>query len=137
MAFAIPTWIGEDMDMLYKKLLSGLLGLCAACAGPSEQNYERRVRQMVGKTPAELITAWGEPTQVINHGRGQYYIYLWSRAIPLPETQEWDNIGPVDYIGPLSETGIYDVDLVCQTTFVVRNDKVTDWLFDGNACKSY
>lgn len=123
--------------MFYRVFLIGLLALITACTGPSEQNYEQRVRQMVGKTPEELISAWGEPTQIINHGERQYYIYLWSRAIPLPETQEWDNIGPFEYVSPLTDTTAFDMDLVCQTTFVVRRDRIVDWLFDGNACKSY
>lgn len=123
--------------MSYRGFLIGLLTLITACTGPSEQNYEQRVRQMVGKTPEELITAWGEPTQIINHGERQYYVYLWSRVIPLPATQEWNNIGPFEYVSPLTDTTEFDMDLVCQTTFVVRRGQVVDWLFDGNACKSY
>ena len=123
--------------MFKQFIMACLLALCVACAGPSEQNYQQKVSAWVGKTPAELVTAWGEPTQVIPRGPIQYYVYLWHKAIPLPGTQDWDVVAPIDYVSPLTDTSVYAMDLVCQTTFVVKNDHIVDWLFDGNACKSY
>lgn len=114
-----------------------ILGFLCACQGPTESNYVRNVKSWVGRTPEELITQWGTPTQVLNNGNEQFYIYTVTKEIPLPETQDQGGNGQLNYISPIQGTSAYQTDLFCQTTFVVRNDRIIDWDFEGNACKAY
>ena len=109
--------------------------LLCACTGPSVSNYTRNVKSWIGRTPEELTTQWGAPTQVLNNGSEQFYIYSVIKEIPLPNTQA-ENELPND-ISPIQGTPAYQIDLFCQTTFVVRNDIIVDWSFEGNACKAY
>ena len=120
------------------KIFCLLLGLlCIACEKPTESNYYQNVKSWIGKTPEELITSWGEPTQVINNNNRQYYIYMVDKDIPLPGTDGQGGNGQLTYINPLTTTPAYNVNLFCQTTFIVREGIIVDWLFEGNACKAY
>ena len=114
-----------------------VLGFLCACQGPTESNYIRNVKSWVGRTPEELITQWGTPSQVLNNGNEQFYIYTITKEIPLSGTQDQGGNGQLNYISPIQGTSAYQTDLFCQTTFVVQNDRIVDWDFEGNACKAY
>ena len=117
-------------------IILALLGLCTACESPSTANYRRNVRAWVGRTPQELIAQWGQPTQVLNTENGQDLIYMVEKQIQLPGTNGRYATGPLDYVSPLAGTSAYQTTLFCQTTFVVQNDRIVDWLFEGDACKA-
>ena len=123
------------MNKKYLWLLG--FGLCVACAGPTEQNYTRQVRSWIGKTPEELITAWGQPTQVFEQDNRQYYIYRTERDIPIAGTQDWYNDQIPGYISPIFGAPVYEMQLFCETTFVADNGRITDFAFAGDNCKSY
>ena len=116
--------------------LIAFIFLCYGCQKPTESEYYKNVQDFIGKTPAELITAWGSPTQIINNSGKTYYIYTRQEEIPLPTAQENYPNGELQYISPLSGTPANNFDLYCQTTFVVSEGIITDWSFTGNNCKS-
>ena len=114
-------------------LMLCLLGLMA-CQSPSQSNYVRNVKAWIGHTPEELVTAWGSPTQVLQNGTDQFYLYSVQKVIPLPGTSSTYAQGPTDYISPLQGTSAAQTDLYCETTFIVRDDRIVDWSFMGNNC---
>lgn len=124
------------MKHILTGIIIGALAGGVACTTPTVSGYTRNVKAWVGRTPEELITAWGPPTQVLENGETLYYIYTVNRTIPLPGTQARDPSGQLQYISPLQETPAYETDLFCQTTFVVSDDVITDWSFQGDACRA-
>ncbi len=122
--------------MKIKYIIMCLVALLGACSTPTESNYIRNVKAWLGRTPTELVSQWGEPTQVINNGEEQFYIYMVDKNIQLPGTSDRYAQGQLDYISPLESTPAYQINLYCQTTFIVKNDRIMDWLFEGNACKA-
>ena len=122
--------------MKIKYIFMSLICLLGACSTPTESNYIRNVKAWLGRAPAELVSQWGEPTQVLNNGTEQFYVYTVDKDISLPGTNDRYAQGQLDYISPLEGTSAYQMNLYCQTTFVVKNDRIIDWLFEGNACKA-
>jgi len=116
-----------------KFLLFGLI-MCSACTVPTEVDYMRNVKAWVGHTPAELITQWGEPTQVISDQGKQYYIYMVNKNVGLNEVTAYGGINEENAVYPLQNPQVYNTNLFCQTTFVVQDEEITDWSFNGNDC---
>lgn len=117
-------------------IILALLGICTACQTPSEANYRRNMNAWIGKTPQELISQWGQPTQVLNTAEGQDLIYMVEKQIPLPGTNGRYATGQLDYASPLEGTPAYQTTLSCQTIFVVQNNKIINWMFEGDNCKA-
>ncbi len=110
----------------------GLLGGCLS----GEARYQRNMRGWVGRTPEELVTQWGSPTQVITNGDTEYFIYRIQKEAPLPNTSAFSTPTNPPILLPINETTRYQETFFCETTFVVQNDRITDWSFEGDACRA-
>ena len=120
-----------------KKVILLFLIICAGCQAPTEENYVRNVKAWVGHTPEELISQWGEPTQVISNQGSQYYIYMIHKDIGLGEMTGNGGINEENAVYPLQNPQVYQADLFCQTTFVVQNGIIQNWSFEGNDCVAH
>ncbi len=99
----------------------GLMFL-AACA--TEAVYTQNVRSWVGKSQANLLTVWGEPTKINDSDGVRTITYDTSRAsTDQPRVTTKPGAAP---IGPLR----------CETRFFIENGVITRFAFDGNDCKA-
>ena len=119
-------------------LSAGIL-LVAACqnAGYSRHAYQKKLENTVGKSAAYLYGAWGQPQQIIPVADNTYLAVYYSA-----ENQPVDN-DYQPYAGELSYAAMavpnYGLPLppplfYCKTTFVIRNNIITDFNFNGDDC---
>ncbi len=119
-------------------LLAGIL-LVSACqnVGYSRSVYQEKLEDMVGKSAAYLYTSWGQPQQITPVADNTYLaVYFGSANKPAD-----DNYQP--YAGELSYAAMAVPDyglpvptplFYCKTTFVIRNNIITDFNFNGDDC---
>lgn len=120
---------------MHKKCGMMLLFL-GACAATPENTYLRNVKAWLGRTPTELTASWGKPTQTFYKSDGtEYLVYMTDKNIYLPGVQDETGNGMLAYDSPLQGTSAYDVQVYCQTTFLVRNNRIVDFLSQGNDCR--
>jgi hypothetical protein len=117
----------------YFSVLLGI-GMLVGCMS-SEAIYKRNMQAWVGRTPEQLVTEWGNPTQFIMDGDKQFFIYRTEKKVDLPNQSIYNTTTNPPILLPVNQTTIYQETFFCETTFVVQNDHITDWLSEGNACR--
>lgn len=110
---------------------------CAGCEKPSEMQYRQNMRAWVGKTPEELFSQWGKPSQILNTDKGQTLVYLVEKTDLLSGVGEPYTMKQSGYQSSFQEMPIYQITPFCQTTFIIQNNVIVNWLYEGNACKAY
>lgn len=109
------------------RLAAGLLAMAmpaflAACA--TEAVYTQNIRSWVGKSQANLLAVWGEPTKIEDLDGTRTVTYDASRASDdRPRVIAKPGAAPV---GPLR----------CETMFFIENGTIVRFAFDGNDCKT-
>lgn len=125
--------------------LTILVLLLFACA--SSQKYDKKLNGWIGKTEQDLVMNWGRPSAVkyVNQNTkiftytkidefyfpSEYYLYN-------EEFEPEDTIyAPLmnDYnFTPYAELTDNEVEMFCQTSFILKNNVVSAWKWKGNDC---
>lgn len=120
-----------------------------ACATPAK--YDNKLAGMMGEKASVLVKDWGKPSAKKIFGNGdEVYTYTKANNVYVPsefymynqgfEPSEDVVYGPFlnDYnFGPYGETFGYQVEYVCQTSFLIQNGVISGWKWKGNDCLSY
>lgn len=117
----------------YFSFLLGI-GVLSGCM-TSEHLYRRNMQAWVGRTPEQLVTEWGEPTQVIKDGDKQFFMYRTEKNVDLPDQSIYNTTTNPPILLPINRTIIDQETFFCETTFVVQNDHIMDWISEGNSCR--
>lgn len=115
-----------------------------ACATPA--GYEKKLATEIGKTEQQLITSWGQPNQIKQLKNGDKiltYTYTGNQILPAPEYYDMEMMdedeifAPFTYGGNIIPDGNFlgeNITDYCQTKFYLKNNLVTSWQYNGNAC---
>jgi len=121
-----------------RKFLFLLPLLAASCAtGPS---VESRTASYIGDSKAQLVQTLGVPDKQITAGGADYLAYDRHHLEFTPGFGAFSGFGPwygsPYYGGPIFDAGIPPqlIEQDCETTFLLRNDKVTSFTLRGNDC---
>lgn len=104
-----------------------LLTGCATTANYTAANYEKELESWMGSPSSDLFREWGPPAQTFQAPNGlKMYTYIY-------------NGGSRGTAGAIGNTMWLDSrQIYCKTTFTVdSSDAITDWGFEGNACRAY
>lgn len=111
------------------------LSSCASSAG-----YKEVVESWVGSTETALVQSWGPPDQVYSAPDGSRILTYYSqRNIMLPgsaPTYQTTVIGNTAYTTSSGGRAPSNLAMSCETSFTVRNNKITYWRFQGNDCRA-
>jgi hypothetical protein len=121
-----------------RKFLVLLPLLATACAtGPS---LESRTASYIGDSKAQLVQTLGVPDKQITAGGADYLAYDRHHLEFTPGISTFGGFGPwyggPYYGGPIFDAGIPPelIEQDCETTFLLRNDKVASFTLRGNDC---
>ena len=92
-------------------------------------NYSAKIKTWMGHDVNNLITSWGPPSDVYTMPNGnKMYTWLWNGG----------TLVTTNYNYYLNMTLTNKVTYWCKTTFTTdKSDKIINWRWEGNACKSY
>jgi hypothetical protein len=116
-----------------RNLLLLLPLLATACAtGPGLQS---RMASYIGDSKAQLVQTLGVPDKQITVGGADYLAYDRHHLEFTPGFDTFGGFGPW-YGGPIFDAGIPPqvIEQDCETTFLLRNDKVASFTLRGNDC---
>jgi hypothetical protein len=105
-----------------------LLGACA-----TEPPLEARLQPLVGRSEAELVTAFGVPAQTYEAGGERFLQYEERTSTVYPGDAYFG--GPYRRFGPAFYSPPLVVNRVCAITFVLRGGTVQSFSFRGNGCR--
>jgi hypothetical protein len=98
-----------------------LIFLLVSCS--TTEKYDEKLNQLIGKKKSVLLAEWGAPDSESKDEHGdQYLTYKYHRG----------SKGIIDQEGGYISTK----EKYCKTTFVIKNETISDWNHEGNACKS-
>ena len=127
----------KHLAVIFVAVLAG----CASCAS-MDARYEASLLRWKGATRAELEAAWGLPTLAAATADGT--VLAWIRRIDLDERPGAPG-SPVVVVNrangvPTSTTVMPGapapavVPITCTTRFVIRDEHVVSWTFEGLGC---
>ncbi len=126
------------MNAVLRILCPGALAVLAACSTTGmDARYEQSLAKWKGASSAQLETAWGRP-QSSETLQGTMRALTW---VVHHDMQDQGRI-PVVIVSPGSGSVIMQpgvpmaptVPVTCKTRFVLVDDAVVSWTFDGIAC---
>ena len=123
-----------------KKLL--IIVVCiflSSCA--TERRYQELLNKTLGISEDELIVYMGVPDRTYNTGTLRVLEYNYNQTSYVPMIQEQTVYHKNSYgynIGSSSQwvdNGFY-ANYNCVTIFYIKNNRVINWRYKGNACKA-
>lgn len=120
----------KKLIFLFALLLSG----CATTA-----NYEKILSSWVGSSESSLISSWGPPSSVYESDGIKYLTYRKSSSGYIPgaaPSYQTTFVGNTAYTTPVGGYSGFAYNNNCSTTFTVNNKTITNWRYEGNACRS-
>lgn len=128
-----------------KIIALGTILSLSSCA--TSQKYNEELNQELGKTSAQLISSFGQPTKVKKLANGDEiitYISINYQVLPYPNyyfntdfMTEDEMFYPFTYGEDVIPVGNFMGETIteyCKTDFYLKNDIVSSWQWRGNAC---
>jgi hypothetical protein len=133
--------ITHSIKSLTKRLKRplGLLVLLGLTACATTANYERLLSSWVGHSELDLVRAWGSPTGQYESGGVRFLTYEQRRNVFMPGTNptyQTNIIGNTAYTTAIGGSPAYNIPISCRTTFEIQNQRITNWRWEGNGCRS-
>ena len=120
---------------MHKTILAfGILSVLTACH--SVQKYEDYLDGWVGRSEADLVTAWGAPSQMQDLGGGrQLFTYIKQKTVMETGADPQNvNFGNYSLYSPENDALQSEILYYCETTFTTQNDIIVDYSWAGDAC---
>lgn len=119
-------------------LLLLALALAGGCA--TTANYERILNTWLGDTEEHLVDSWGVPQRVYKSGANKYLVYKRGGTVFIPGTSPTYHttvIGNQAYTTAVGGSSPGFRQYWCETTFKVKDGRIINWTWEGNACAAY
>lgn len=121
-------------------MTAALVAVLSGCA--TEANYNARLSRMVGVTETYLISQWGPPSSVYENGGTRFLTYARGGSTFVPGVApmyQTTVIGRTAITQPVGGSPSMLIQQNCATTFTISpppDQRVTNWRWEGNDCKS-
>ena len=122
-----------------KKILASVLLLLVLTGCATTANYEKNLASWVGASELDLVRNWGPPQQIYEAGGRKFLLYTNERSVFIPGTAPsytTNVIGNTAYTRRVGGSSAQHVNLSCQTTFELENERIVSWRWQGNSCKA-
>jgi hypothetical protein len=120
-----------------KKIIFLLTLILLGCA--TTANYEKLLSSWVGSPESALISSWGPPSSVYESDGTKYLTYSKSNSGYIPgvaPSYQTTYVGNTAYTTPVGGYAGFAYSNNCSTTFTISNKTITNWRYEGNACRS-
>lgn len=111
--------------------------LLSGCA--TEAKYNNKLNTWLGQDELKLIHRWGPPQRTYETGGSKFLTYVDSGNVVMPGTPPsyTTNVyGSTAYTTATPGMPAQNIALDCETTFEIKDAKITDWSWRGNNCVS-
>ena len=122
-----------------KKLLFLIIPLVLLFGCATTANYEKVLNSWVGSQESALVSSWGPPSSVYQSDRVKYLTYSKSNSGYVPgvaPSYQTTYVGNTAYTSPVGGSPGFAYNSNCSTTFTVTSGVITNWRYEGNACRS-
>ena len=118
-------------------MIVALAAAITSCA--TTENYEKILSSWIGQPLSALIDSWGPPDTEFVNDSNRYLTWNKSETVFTPGTAPkytTTKIGNNTYTNTVAGTPAYSTTYSCKTTFIVRDNYVASWRWEGNHCKA-
>lgn len=124
------------MTMRHRSLMLVVVAL-VGCA--STAKYEAVLNSWIAAKESDLVTRWGPPANVYERNGTRMLTYYSQRQVVMPgasPTYTTQVIGKTAYTSSSGGFPAQSIGLQCRTTFEIKEDRVSNWSYEGNDCIS-
>ncbi len=125
------------MKRLLAFLCLGLTACGATVTKPvaTEDGYRMYLDTWLGYSAAELVGHFGHPQYERVSGDKRYFMYAKSRLVAVDVENQAARMPQIAYAKSLfGKRASGTIQKSCYTTFLIEDNTVTGWRFDGNDC---
>lgn len=117
-----------------------VIAVCSVMSCASEQGFHEMADSWVGATESELVSQLGPPDSLYVSPDGDRILtYSKEGSVTLPgsaPSYQSTIYGNTVYSTPVGGAPPSTIQLSCELSFVLKNDRVISWSSRGNSCVS-
>jgi len=128
------------MKALYCLLIFFLVTACSLTdKGPqaSTQKYQEVLDQWLGKEKEELISVWGNPSYDYTKKDINYVVYIKNKMKPVAAGNKIERMPRMAFDYSFFKDETATVSKGCTTVFIIQDDYIRQWRFEGAECQAY
>ncbi len=123
-------------------VLISFLGL-SACVMPqsvkkaSTDKYQEVLNEWLGKEKSELVDVWGNPSYDYVKNDINYVVYIKYKMKPVAKGNKIERMPRMAEDHSFFDEETATVSKGCTTLFVIEDDYIRQWRFEGSECQVY
>lgn len=104
---------------------------------PSTQKYQEVLDQWLGKEKEDLISVWGVPSYDYMKKGINYIVYMKHKMKPVAEGNKIERMPRMALDFSFFKDEKATVSKGCTTVFIIEDDYIRQWRFEGAECQAY
>lgn len=128
------------MKALYCLLIFFLVSACSFIdKGPqaSTQKYQEVLDQWLGKEKEELVSVWGNPSYDYTKKDINYVVYIKNKMKPVAAGNKIERMPRMAFDYSFFKDETATVSKGCTTVFIIQDEYIRQWRFEGAECQAY
>ena len=128
------------MKILYGILFLTLLTGCTVSEQQPEascEKYQKVLDSWLGKEKDDLIEIWGRPSYTYEKKGFEYIVYIKNKMKQVANGNQIERMPRIAKEKPFFKEETATVSRGCTTVFILEDEYIRQWRFEGSACQAY
>ena len=128
------------MKILYSLMFLVLLSGCVASAPqvePTCEKYQNVLNSWLGKEKDDLIDVWGKPSYAYEKKGFEYIVYIKNKMKQVANGNQIERMPRIAKEKPFFKEETATVSRGCTTVFILEDEYIRQWRFEGSSCQAY
>ena len=120
-----------------------MLLLLTSCAmsyntqNPTNEKYQEVLDNWLEKDKDELLSVWGKPSYDYMKDDINYVVYMKNKMQPVAQGNKIERMPRMAFDRPFFKEETATVSKGCTTVFIIQDDYIRQWRYEGSACQAY
>lgn len=104
---------------------------------PTNEKYQEVLDNWLGKDKDELLSVWGVPSYDYMKNDINYVVYMKNKMQPVAQGNKIERMPRMAFERPFFKEETATVSKGCTTVFIIQDDYIRQWRYEGAACQAY
>ncbi len=104
---------------------------------PTNEKYQEVLDNWLGKDKDELLSVWGIPSYDYIKNDINYVVYMKNKMQPVAQGNKIERMPRMAFDRPFFKEETATVSKGCTTVFIIQDDYIRQWRYEGSACQAY
>lgn len=104
---------------------------------PTNEKYQEVLDNWLEKDKDELLSVWGKPSYDYMKDDINYVVYMKNKMQPVAQGNKIERMPRMAFDRPFFKEEMATVSKGCTTVFIIQDDYIRQWRYEGSACQAY